>query len=44
MELALKGKTLQKSFIVTLKGELSELLITLKLKPKSSADKKKKEG
>ena len=44
MELALKSKPLQGSFTATLKGELSELLITPKLKPELLADKKKKKG
>ena len=35
MEFTQKGKTLQRSFIATFKGELSKSLITLKLKPKS---------
>ena len=41
MELAQKGKTLQRSFAATFKRELSELLIIPKLKPKSLADEKK---
>ena len=44
IELTLKGKLLQGSFAATLKGELSELLVTLKLKPELSVDEKKKEG
>jgi len=42
-ELTQKGRNLQRSFAVTLKGKPSKSP-TPELKPKSSADEKKKEG